>query len=217
MTFKLSRQQQLVLETVRKYGETGATIYDLEAALGLTKATLYKHLEKPVEVKAISKVYRVGDKKAYYIAGDGASMHVLPPLGEVIGAMPVASYLSQWEKADRVEDWSYWSKHFRKWPWLISTLSQFAWRFKADDDNYRPTAKEIEEVRLAITQIMQRADHLSLMCKGVLANESLWDRKKAFALWYEDQSVPFTPEIAKRIHAKLTETLEKSIRNAQEQ
>lgn len=204
--YKLSRMQNTTLNHVRGFHEVGATIYDLEKSMQLSKATIYKHLDKLLEVKAVQKVYKIGDKKAYYTAGDSSAMHMLPAMGEDIPSIPVASFLSEWKLAGDLKDWSMWL-HVRSLPWLVSSMAQFAWRWKSDETNDFPDKDEVEKVRRSLVRLSQRADYLSNVCQSLLMNESLWDKRKAYSAWYEDDSVPFSPETAKKIHRHITDLM----------
>lgn len=206
--YKLSRMQTTTLEHVRGFNEAGATIYDLEASMGLSKATIYKHLDKLLDVKAVTKVFKIGDKKAYFIAGDGAGMHMLPAMGEDIPSIPVASYIAEWKRVDTLYAWSFWNVA-NKFPILVSRMAEFAWRWKSDDPVYHPDKKEIDEVRRSLVKISQRADHLSQMCQSLLLNDSLWNKKKAYSAWYEDSSVVFSPSTAKEVHKHIDDLLRK--------
>lgn len=205
MSYTLSRMQKETLEAIRSYKETGATIYDLSQHMGLANGTVYKHIERLLDVKAVAKVYRRGDKKVYYVAGgSGDGMHVFPAMGETIKATPVASFLTS--------GWSF-PRMARNFPLLVSNLSQFAWRWQSEDRNSIPEKAEIEETRKALIQLAQRCNHLSAMAMSLVNNETLWDHKKAFNSWYADESIPYDVETAKKYHSMIIEIIEQANKN----
>lgn len=197
--------QKETLEVIRSYNDTGASIYELSDSMQLANATVYKHIERLLDVKAVAKIHRRGDRKVYYVAsGAGDGMHIFPAMGETIKATPVATFLN-----------SHWSfpRVARNFPLLVSNLSQFAWRWKSDDRNAIPEKAEVEETRQALIHLAQRCNHLAAMAMSLVNNETLWDHKKAYNSWYGDESIPYSVDVAKKHHNLIADVISEANRN----
>lgn len=210
---KLTRQQQNCLDTIRGYGEVGATFEDLKDAMDLTRASLYRHVDRLEEYHLIRREFKGKDRRVFFVAGGFTSMHFLPPMGEIIPSRSIAKVLGDWKYAKHIAQWSAIREYIYYFPHSLSLMAQNAKHWH-EGGEFAPDKKEIERQRRKILAIGQHAKHISMMCESLLANEALWDRKLAYNVWFMDQEIPFNAETATQSHSNITVLLNEALTQA---
>lgn len=213
MSKQLSEGKQRLLNQINTY-EEGADITTIAKDMNMSKANVYKMIDTLVALGYVTRMDGRKDRRVIYKGGYIGNQVTLPPMGVTIPPRAVGDYIRQWAKAESTNQWAA-LKAFRQFPYLVAKCAEFGARWSSDDRYLWPERAEIDEIRRALINIAQRAQHLHLMAMTVLEDKTLWDRRMAPDMWFRDKVVAMSPEEAMDLLQaiiKLTERSENELR-----
>lgn len=204
MPRKMTQMQEQTYTEIKKFGNEGIDADGLAATMGLSKASVYRYLNFLFENNFVSKKNsRVGNR-VMYTAGGKSRMPVMPGMGAIIPTIPVANYLVQWKTLTDVDDWKH-LQAIRQFPYLLAEVARFAHRWESTEPGMRPQKDEVDTVRKALLNIIQRANHIKDMASSVIEDPRYWDKVDAKFIWFEDEQVPFSPAALAEIYQHIKE------------
>lgn len=205
---EMTEQERNLYEIIKKAGEQGLNIDEMIVDMGIARASIYRHLKVLVDYGRVTPLVRKRNGYKVYAADRHSIMHILPGAGASMPALPVAEYLNEWLRVKDVNSTGT-IKAFKRFPFYLSSLCQFAIRWNTGERDQMPYRDEQNQLREALLDVSVRGKLIHEMAQSLLDNEDLWKSQKAYHAWFGDPRNVFKVEDAKRIHEHLMEVCSK--------